>query len=114
MYHLWRHLVRPESLLGIEDLADSEVNAECFQQTGDKVEGDLAQLEDYTRKEAGEAIEHMQKSVGMELTRLIDLVLGLNDPDRPGWRGWWLGPAMLALGLVLGVIGNIVSVCLTT
>lgn len=71
---------------------------------------DLAELKDYARTEAGEAIEHMQKSVGRELTRLVDLVFALNDPDRARWRRWWLGPAMLALGLMLGVIGNIVSV----
>ena len=52
----------------------------------------------------------MQKSVDGEVTRAVELVLALNYPDKPGWRRWWLDPAMLlALGLVLGVIGNVRS-----
>jgi hypothetical protein len=70
---------------------------------------DLTQLKNYARKQAAEAIDYMQNSVDRELTRLVELVFALNDPDRPGWRRWWLGPAMLASGLVLGVIGNVVS-----
>jgi hypothetical protein len=75
---------------------------------------DLVQLKDYARKEASEASEYVDASVRREVTRVADLVFALNDPDRPRWQPWWLGLAMIASGLVLGVIGNIVSVWLTT
>jgi hypothetical protein len=78
------------------------------QQREQHAEG-VTQLKNYARKEAAEAIDYMQNSVDRELTRLVDPVFALNDPDRPGWRRWWLGPTMLASGLVLGVIGNVLS-----
>jgi hypothetical protein len=79
------------------------------QQYREQYAEDIPKLREYARTQAGEAIEYMHKSVGTELTRLVDLVFALNDPDKQGWRRWWLGPALLAAGLVLGVIGNIIS-----
>jgi hypothetical protein len=86
-----------------------ELLESIVQQDREQPAEDVAQLKDYARQEASEAIDHVQKSVGRELNRLVDLVFALNDPDRPGWRRWWLGPVMLVLGLVLGLIGNVVS-----
>jgi hypothetical protein len=91
-----------------------QVLENTVQQHREQYAEDLTQLKDYVQKEAGEAIEHVQNSLDRELTRVVDLVFALNDPDRPGWRRWWLGPTLLVLGLVLSVIGNVVSVLWST
>jgi hypothetical protein len=92
----------------------AQVMEDPIQQLREQRAEDVVQLKDYARKEAGEASEYVEASVRREVTRVADLVFALNDPERPGWQHWWLGLAMIAAGLVLGVIGNIVSVCLTT
>jgi len=71
-----------------------ELLENTIQQDREQHAEDVAHLKDYARNEASEAIDHVQRSVGRELTRLVDLVFALNDPDRPGWRRWWLSPAM--------------------
>lgn len=97
----------------VEPLPSLETRVQNLENT---IEGHAKQHADeaaesrrYARAEAEQAVKSVQQSVGSELTRLIDLVFALNDPDTPGWRRWWLGPALLAAGLVLGVIGNVIS-----
>ena len=81
----------------------------AVQQHHEQYAEDIPKLKEYARGQASEAIDYMHNSLGTELTRLLDLVFSVNDPKEQGWRRWWLGPALLAAGLVLGVIGNIVS-----
>jgi hypothetical protein len=103
-----RHDPPPPVETRVQNLEDA------FQQHRAQHSEDVAKLKDYARTETGEAIDYVQKSVGNELTRLVNLVFALNDPDKPGLRRWWHGPVLLASGLVLGVIGNVISASVTS
>jgi hypothetical protein len=56
---------------------------------------------------AAESADLVEQRLTPELQALLSYLVGREE--RPAWRPWWLGPALLSVGLVLGTLGNIVS-----
>lgn len=61
----------------------------------------------YSNQAAEESVNLVEQRLTPELQSLLGYLIGRDK--RPTWRPWWLGPALLSLGLVLGTLGNIVS-----
>jgi hypothetical protein len=50
----------------------------------------------------------VERNLGREVEAVIGYLLGLEERSR--WRPWWLGPALVAAGILLGTVGNLASV----
>jgi hypothetical protein len=59
---------------------------------------------------AENAKRYVHDSISQELRRLVALVTEINAPDASSrLRQWWVGPTLIGIGLVLGLVGNILS-----
>jgi hypothetical protein len=72
---------------------------------------DHVHLELAARRHANQVAEESANLVERRLTPELQALLGylIGREQRPWWRPWWLGPALLSVGLVLGTLGNVVS-----
>ena len=61
----------------------------------------------HAKQVAEESADLVEQRLTLELQALLGYLIGREE--RPRLRPWWLGPVLLAVGLVLGTLGNIVT-----